>query len=110
MKSLKKEVITIVALLVVAVIGTYVVNASIGDNAIENQVIEKNAVSDQTAIEDRVQKESAMKLAAGEDPYGCDSCDWLLWKSTQCDDEDKECIDTWMDAYQQCLSDYGCSG
>ncbi|MBU1344813.1 MAG: hypothetical protein KKE44_19185 [Proteobacteria bacterium] len=51
MKSLKKEIITIVALLVVALIGTYVVNASTGSNQLQKPAVEKEVAAVQPAIE-----------------------------------------------------------
>ena len=91
MKSLKKEIITIVALLAVALIGTYVVNASTGSSTVKKPVIEKPMAAAPEAVENNVRKNSFILSATGS-YCGC--------TRPVCSPGD--CPDAWT-AYADCL-------
>jgi transcription elongation factor Elf1 len=100
MKSLKKEIITIVALLAVALIGTYVVNASTFHQDIKAPAIEKKMVSLDTPVQ-----EKELLLAAGT--YGCADCEILKNMAEAFQDADNiTAYNTFMDLYNECRNGY----
>lgn len=105
MKPVKKEILTIVVLFIVAVIGVYVVNASTTAPAPVATSLEKLTVPVQTAIE----KQDKAKTFMAENAFSCLSCNFLLWLSKNgCNDGNQnkkaQCVTTYKIFYDVCRS------
>ncbi len=103
MKSLKKEIFTIVTLLVVAVVGVYVVNAS--TTAPVSAPLKASISAKNISIEAQNQSEAAL-IAAGQ--YGCDHCETFRNAALNCDNpvEGQPCYDNHMLYYLHCRAQF----